>query len=305
VAFNLDGPFRKCGASGKQSLTMCMGFGCNAAGCIGARIIDAPRERLIAILTNNFVPCNGRFPTLIAVSGFFIGGIFANVFLGGLISTLALTHIVVLGIAATMLVSKFLSRTFFFFFSSSFSLELPPFRRPEIKKILVRSLLDRTIFVLGRAVLTAAPCGLLLWLLGNIGAGGHPLLYHIADAFGPLGRLMGLDGFILAAFLIGLPANEIVVPIIVMSYTAAGALADTATLSELGSILAANGWTWVTGVNMLLFTLLHFPCATTLLTIKKETGSARWTLLAALLPTVIGIAACMLFTSAMRWFGVA
>lgn len=303
VAFNLDGPFRKCGCSGKQSLTMCMGFGCNAAAVTGARIIDSPRERLIAILTNNFVPCNGRFPTLIAVSSVFFGGFATNAFLGGIISTLALTGVVVLGIGATFAVSAVLSRGALKGVPSSFCLELPPFRKPEVRKILGRSLLDRTVFVLGRAVMVAAPCGLIIWLFGNITIGGNPLIFYIASVFEPLGYLMGLDGYILAAFLLGLPANEIVVPIIIMSYTAAGSLADIGNISELGNILAANGWTWLTAVNMLLFTLFHFPCATTLLTIKKETKSAKWTFLAAALPTAIGIAVCILFTSVCRIFG--
>lgn len=303
VAFNLDRPFYKCGCCGKQGLTMCMGFGCNAAGVVGARIIDSPRERLIAILTNNFVPCNGRFPTLIAVSGIFIGGVFANAFLGGLVSAAALTGIVLFGILATLASSKFLSKTFLKGVPSSFTLELPPFRKPEIKKILVRSLLDRTVFVLGRAVAVAAPCGLLIWLLGNITVGGTPIILHIASVLEPLGTLMGLDGVILAAFFLGLPANEIVMPIAVMSYTAANALADVTSLSALGAVLRANGWTWVTGVNMLLFTLFHFPCATTLITIKRETKSAKWTLLAAALPTALGIIVCIIFTAACRLLG--
>jgi ferrous iron transport protein B len=305
VAFNLDRPFKNCGCCGKQSLSMCMGFGCNAAGVVGTRIIDSPRERLIAIITNNFVPCNGRFPTLIAVSGFFIGGAAANAFWGGVISALALTGIVLLGIIVTFIVSRLLSRTFLKGVPSSFSLELPPFRRPQIAKVLLRSLLDRTIFVLGRAVVVAMPCGLIIWLLTNINIGAQPMLYYVATAMQPLGRLMGMDGYVLSAFVLGFPANEIVIPLTVMSYTASATLVDAQSAAELGSLLVANGWTLLTGINVLLFCLLHFPCATTMLTIKKETKSLKWTALAAAIPTLLGIAVCVAFTALMRLFGAA
>ena len=300
VAFNLDNAFKKCGCSGKQSLCMCMGFGCNAAGVIGARIIDSPRERAIAVITNNFVPCNGRFPTLIVISSIFIGGAVANPFLGGLASVAAVTFVVFVGIAATFLVSKFLSKTFLKGLPSSFALELPPYRRPRIGKILWRSLWDRTVFVLWRAVKVAAPAGLLIWCLANIQAGGNPLIYYINGVFEPLGRLMGLDGSILTAFVLGFPANEIVIPITLMSYTSGSSLTDFAGVSELGAILKASGWNAVTGISMLIFTLFHYPCATTCLTIKKETGSLKCTLLAMLLPTIIGIAACILFNAAIN-----
>jgi ferrous iron transport protein B len=302
VAFNLDRPFKNCGCCGKQSLSMCMGFGCNAAGVVGTRIIDSPRERLIAIITNNFVPCNGRFPTLIAVSGFFIGGAVANAFWGGIISALALTGIVLLGIIVTFIVSRLLSRTLLKGVPSSFSLELPPFRRPQIAKILLRSLLDRTIFVLGRAVVAAIPCGLIIWLLTNVNIGAHPMLFYVATALQPLGRLMGMDGYVLSAFVLGFPANEIVIPLTVMSYTASTTLVD-AGAAELGNLLVANGWTLLTGINVLLFCLLHFPCATTMLTIKKETKSLKWTALAAAIPTLLGIAVCITLTAVVRLFG--
>lgn len=302
VAFNLDRPFRRCGCCGKQCLTMCMGFGCNAVGVTGTRIIDSERERLIAILTNNFVPCNGRFPTLLTVSAIFIGGTVANSFLSGVISALALTIIVMFGIIMTLLISFFLSKTLLRGKASSFSLELPPYRRPQIGKILTRSFLDRTLKVLGRAVAVAAPAGLLIWLLANINAGSQPLIYYIASFLAPLGKLMGLDGYTLTAFALGFPANEIVVPVTIMSYSSTGVLTDFESAAGLGRILAENGWTWASGVSMLIFTLLHFPCATTCLTIRKETKSWKWTGLAMLLPTVLGIAACMLFTAAVKLF---
>ena len=304
VAFNLDKPFNRCGCCGKQCLSMCMGFGCNAAGVTGTRIIDSERERLIAVLTNNFVPCNGRFPTLLTVSAIFIGGAVANSFLSGIISALSLTIIVMFGILTTFAVSFFLSKTFLKGKPSSFALELPPYRRPQIGKILTRSLFDRTLKVLGRAAAVAAPAGLVIWLLANISAGGQPLIYYIASALNPLGKLMGLDGYILTAFILGFPANEIVIPITIMSYTSTGMLSEIQSVSELGRLFMQNGWTWATGVSMLLFCLLHFPCATTVWTIKKETKSFKWTLLAVALPTVLGIIACIIFTQIVRLCGL-
>ena len=300
VAFNLDNAFRKCGCSGKQSLCMCMGFGCNAAGVIGARIIDSPRERTIAILTNNFVPCNGRFPQLIAISTIFIGGMFVNAFVSGVVAALCLTGIVVLGILATLLVSKLLNKTLLRGMPSSFSLELPPYRRPQIGKILWRSLFERTAFVLWRAVKVAIPAGLIIWLLANIRVHDAPLIYYIANFFDPLAYLMGLDGSVLTAFLLGFPANEIVLPLTLMCYSQNNTLTDFTSFSELGMILKGAGWTVFTGISMLIFTLFHFPCATTCLTIKKETGSLRWTLVSIILPTLVGIAACIAFTGVVR-----
>ena len=228
----------------------------------------------------------------------------ANSFLSGIISALSLTVIVMFGILMTFAVSFLLSKTLLKGKPSSFSLELPPYRRPQIGKILTRSLLDRTLKVLGRAAAIAAPAGLLIWLLANISAGGNPLIYYIASALNPLGKLMGLDGYVLAAFILGFPANEIVIPITIMSYTSAGMLTDVQSVSELGRLFAQNGWTWATGVSMLLFCLLHFPCATTVWTIKKETKSFKWTLLAVALPTVLGIAACIVFTQIVRLCGL-
>lgn len=288
VAFNLDHLFRCAGAHGRQSLTMCMGFGCNACGVMGCRIIDSPRERLIAILTNSFVPCNGRFPTLIAILTIFFsaaGG-------GSLLSALLLLLTVVLSVLLTLLASWLLSKTVLRGAPSAFSLELPPYRRPQIGQVIVRSVLDRTLFVLGRAVAVAAPAGLLLWCLANIAPGGVSLLARCGAFLDPLGQLMGLDGMVLAAFLLGLPANEIVIPILLMGYLSSGMLTSYAGLGELRSILLANGWTWHTAVCMVLFTLFHFPCGTTCLTIRRETGSVKWTLLAIVLPLLSGVVLC-------------
>ena len=303
VAYNLDRPFQRCHACGKQALTMCMGFGCNAAGVVGCRIIDSPRERLLAILTNNFVPCNGRFPTLIAViTMFFVGtggGIGASA-----LSALLLTGVILLGIGATFGVTRLLSATVLKGVPSSFALELPSYRRPQIGKVLLRSLIDRTAFVLGRAAAVAAPAGALLWLLANLQPGGVSLLSSLAGFFDPFARLMGLDGVILVAFLLGFPANEIVIPIILMAYLSQGSLLEYESLAQLQSLLTANGWSWVTGVCVLLFCLFHWPCSTTLLTIRKETGSWRWTALAAVLPTGLGVAVCVAFCTFVHLLGV-
>ena len=253
VAFNLDNFFRKACAHGKQSLTMAMGFGCNACGVIGCRIIDSPRERLIAILTNNFVPCNGRFPTLIAVITMFFAGAVAGPFQSA-ISALTLTAVILFGIMMTMLISRLLSKTLLKGMPSSFTLELPPYRRPQIGKVIVRSICDRTLFVLRRAVVVAAPAGLVIWLLANIQAGGASLLTQCASFLDPFARLIGLDGYILMAFILGFPANEIVIPIIIMSYMATGALTDYASLSELSALFVSHGWTSLTAVCVLLCT---------------------------------------------------
>ncbi|MBR2406030.1 MAG: ferrous iron transport protein B [Clostridia bacterium] len=292
VAYNLDHPFRRCRACGKQALTMCMGFGCNAAGVVGCRIIDSPRERLLAILTNNFVPCNGRFPTLIALlTIFFVGS--GN----SLLSAVLLTAVILLGVLLTFGVTRFLSGTILKGVPSSFTLELPPYRRPQIGRVIVRSLLDRTLFVLGRAAAVAAPAGLLLWILANITVGDASLLAHTAAFLDPFAQLMGLDGAILIAFILGFPANEIVIPIVLMVYLAQGTLTEPGSLTEMRAIFLDNGWTWTTAVSTMLFSLLHWPCSTTLLTIHKETGSLKWTAVAFLLPTLIGILVCILFNA--------
>lgn len=284
IAFQLDGLFRRAGAHGKQALTLCMGFGCNAAGVTACRIIDSPRERLIAILTNNFVPCNGRFPTILLLIAVFLS--VGKPWMSGL----ALFLVIGLSVGMTLLVSFFLSRTVLRGMPSAFVLELPPFRRPQIGQVLVRSLLDRTIFVLGRAITAAAPAGAVIWLLQRIPVGDGTLLTQIAMFLEPLGGFMGLSGPILLAFLLGLPANEIVLPILLMFYSQSGMLVEGG--SQTGAMLMANGWTWTTAVCAILFSLNHFPCATTLLTIRKETGSQKWTAISFLLPTVIGICMC-------------
>ena len=293
IAYNLDKPFKCCHACGKQALTMCMGFGCNAAGIVGCRIIDSPRERLIAMVTNNFVPCNGRFPTLIAIISMFFVGV-----AGGagntLLSSLLLTLLILFGILMTFAVSKALSMTVLKGVPSSFTLELPPYRRPQIGKVIVRSIFDRTLFVLGRAIVVAAPAGLLIWIMANVYVGDLSLLAHCSAFLDPFARLMGLDGVILMAFILGLPANEIVIPIIIMAYMAQGSLLEFDSLTQLKELLVANGWTWVTAVCTMLFSLMHWPCSTTLLTIRKETGGWKWVIASFLIPTLCGIALCML-----------
>jgi len=274
-----------------------MGFGCNAAGVVGCRIIDSPRERLIAILTNTFVPCNGRFPTLIAViTMFFAGGA------GALFSAAGLAVFIVIGVLATLFVSYLLSVTVLKGVPSSFALELPPYRRPQIGSVIIRSVLDRTVFVLGRALISAAPCGILIWIFANVTIGGETLLRTCTDFLHPFATVFGLDGVILMAFILGLPANEIVMPIIIMAYMSGGALVETNNLFALRTLLCENGWTWITAMCTMLFSLLHWPCATTLLTIRKETGSIKWTVAAFLIPTVIGLGACFLFANIAQLF---
>lgn len=275
---------------------MCMGFGCNAAGVVGARIIDSPREKLIAILTNSFVPCNGRFPFLITISTIFIGSFVASGFASSIVSTLVVLAVVLLGIFATLLISKLLSKTILKGVPSAFMLELPPYRKPQIGKILVRSIFDRTLFVLGRAVSIAIPAGLVIWLFANIHIGDISILTYVANFLDPFAKLMGLDGYILTAFILGLPANEIVLPIILMSYMQKGILVNLEDSQQIGQILMQNGWTLLTAINVMLFTLLHFPCSTTLMTIKKETGSWKWAAISFLLPTIFGIVLCMATT---------
>lgn len=341
VAFNMDRAFKRCRACGKQCLTTAMGFGCNAAGVIGCRIIDSPRERMIAILTNAFVPCNGRLPTLfMMITLLFMGTVAAE---GGaaawqaipwdlspaaisLFSAILLTLVILLGIAATLAASWFLSHTLLKGIPSSFTLELPPYRRPQIGKVIVRSIFDRTLFVLGRAVVVAAPAGLVIWLLANIfyvgpangwfavseAAGGAgalaqsapSLLSCITGFLDPLGHLMGLDGVILAAFLLGFPANEIVVPIILMAYLQSSTLLEMSDPSALLGLLTSHGWTRMTAVCMIIFCLFHWPCSTTVLSVKKETGSWRWAGVSVLLPTAVGMGLCILVANIGRLFAV-
>jgi len=299
IAFNLDKCFKKCCACGKQALTMCMGFGCNAAGVIGCRIIDSPRERLIAIITNNFVPCNGRYPALIAIISMF----FAGSAVGGgasVLSAALLTVVIVLGVFMTFVISKFLSKTVLKGEPSSFTLELPPYRKPQIGKVIIRSVFDRTLFVLGRAVLVAAPAGLVIWIMANVYIGDMTLLAHCSGFLDPFARFIGLDGVILLAFILGFPANEIVIPIIIMAYMAKGSILELDNLSVLKQLLEDNGWTWITAISVMLFSLMHWPCSTTILTIKKETQSLKWTIISVLVPTVTGIGVCFVFTAAAR-----
>lgn len=301
VAFNLDKYFKKAGAHGKQSLTMCMGFGCNACGVTGCRIIDSPRERLIAILTNSFVPCNGRFPTLIALISIFLA---APVMLPfqSLFSSLILLGLIVFSVVTTMAVSKALSSTLLKGEKSSFVLELPPYRVPQIGKVIVRSVMDRILFVLWRAVVVALPAGMIIWLLANISVGDASLLKHFTTSLDGFARFFGLDGVILAAFILGFPANEIVVPIMIMAYTANSSLTEYESLFELQKLFTANGWDVVTAICVIVFILFHFPCSTTCITIYKETKSIKWTALAFILPTAIGLLLCMVISSAARIF---
>lgn len=298
IAYNLDRPFKFCKACGKQALTMAMGFGCNAAGVVGCRIIDSPRERLIAILTNTFVPCNGRLPMLIALSSMFFAGTLHR--FSSVVSALLLTVLILLGIGITFLVSKLLSETLLKGTPSSFLLELPPYRRPQIGKVLVRSVFDRTLFVLGRAAAVAAPAGLLIWIMANVTVGGVSLLSGLSSFLDPLGRLLGMDGMILTAFILGFPANEIVIPVLIMAYLSQGTIASVPDLSQLYTLFTAHGWTLTTALCTMLFSLFHWPCSTTLLTIKKETGSLKWTFLAFFIPTFCGMGICFLVSSFAR-----
>ncbi|RKJ41435.1 ferrous iron transport protein B [Acutalibacter sp. 1XD8-33] len=303
VAFNMDRCFHCCGACGKQALTTCMGFGCNAAGVVGCRIIDSPRERLIAMLTNNFVPCNGRLPMLISlIAMFFVGA--AGGFGASVLSALLLVGVIGLGLLMTFAVSKFLSSTLLKGVPSSFTLELPPYRRPQIGKVIVRSIFDRTLFVLGRAASVAAPAGLVIWLLANLHVGGASLLAHCAGFLDPFARMFGMDGVILLAFILGLPANEIVIPLIIMAYLSQGSLVELSDLSALRALLVDNGWTWVTALCVVVFSLMHWPCSTTCLTIRKESQSWKWTAVAVAIPTVCGLGLCFLIANTCRLLGL-
>ncbi|MDU5492258.1 MAG: ferrous iron transport protein B [Clostridium perfringens] len=301
IAFNLDKCFKKCCACGKQALTMCMGLGCNAAGIIGCRIINSPRERIIAILTNAFMPCNGRFPMLISIAAIFIGGISVGI-KESFISALTVTVVIILGVLMTLLVSKILSKTILKGMPSNFILELPPYRKPQVGKVIVRSIFDRTLYVLGRAIAIAAPAGAVIWIFSNIMIGDASILTICADYLSPLANAIGVDGYILMAFILGLPANEIVMPIIIMSYLRATTMLELDNLYELKELLVANGWTILTAINVMILCLMHYPCGTTLWTIKKETKSFKWTALSFLIPTVAGIVICFITTQLWRLF---
>lgn len=301
IAFNMDSMFKGAGCHGKQCLTMCMGIGCNACGVTGCRIIDSPRERLIAIITNSFMPCNGRFPAIIAIITVFFAGTAAAP-LNSLLTALILMLVILLGIFATMGVSKLLSLTLLKGEASSFTLELPPYRSPQIGKIIVRSILDRTLFVLGRAVVVAAPAGLIIWLLANIEVGNTALISYATNFLDPFARILGMDGIILAAFILGFPANEIVIPIMIMLYTNTGVLTDADSLSQMLSLFTANGWTVTTALCVIVFYLMHFPCSTTCISIYKETKSLKWTLVSFFTPLLCGFLLCFIISTVSNIF---
>ena len=293
IAFNLDGYFEKNGSSGKQALTMCMGIGCNAVGVTGARIIDSKRERLIAILTNCFIPCNGRFPTLIAIFTMFFS-ITNSTILNTTINVLLLTLVILLSVLITFFVSKILSKTLLKGENSFFILELPPYRKPQIGKILVRSLIDRTLKILFRSIIVAAPAGIIIWLLTNITVGEINILNHLANFLNPIGIFIGLDGMILAAFLLGFPANEIVMPILLMGYMSSNVMLDVSDLEVAKELLITNGWNIVTVLCMIIFIIFHFPCSTTLITIYKETKNTIFAILSFIIPFFIGLILCFI-----------
>lgn len=297
IAFNLDHVFCKARTCGKQVLTLCMGLGCNAAGVVGCRIIDSERDRMIAILTNTMVPCNGRFPAIISLITLFIVGTTQSSAKTFLLAAISLTCVVIVGVFVTLVASWLLSKTILKGMPSAFFLELPPYRRPQVGKIIVRSLRDRTMFVLLRAVCVAAPAGLLIWCIGNIQVGSDTLLTIFAGALDPFARWIGLDGMILLAFILGFPANEIVIPLVLMGYLSSGTLVEINQLSDLSALLAQNGWTSVTAVCFILFSLFHWPCSTTCLTIRKETGSTKWMLIGMILPTLFGVTLCFIVHS--------
>jgi len=302
VAFNMDRLFKTVGAHGKQSLTMAMGFGCNAAAVMSSRIIESPRERMLAILTNNFVPCNGRWGTLIVLASLFM----ASGFTGGmqsLVTTSVVVGIVMFGIVTTFVVSWALSKTALRGVPTHYTLELPPYRKPKFFDTVIRSSLNKSLSVLNRAVKVAAPAGILTWVLANIEVGDFSILMHIVNFLDPLGQAIGLDGFILMAFLIGLPANEIVLPILLMGYLSTGALIDVDGISDLKQIFLDHGWTWLTALNMMLFSLLHFPCGTTLVNIYKETKSLKWTFWSFMIPTGIAFFVTFIVAQLVRFMG--
>ncbi len=308
VAFNLDGMFQKAGAHGKQALTMCMGFGCNAAGVVATRIIDSPRERLVAIITNNFSLCNGRWPTQILIASIFVGAL-APARVAGLISASAVVGVALFGIVMMFASSWLLTRTVLQGEATTFSLELPPYRPPRILQTLYTSLIDRTLIVLWRAVVFAAPAGAVIWLISNIHLGGDSIAGHMVGWLNPTGILIGLNGVILLAYVVAIPANEIVIPSVLMLTVLTGHLAggqgagvmfELDSAQQVGDLLRAAGWTTLTGVSLMLFSLLHNPCSTTIYTIYKETGSVKWTTVATLLPVAMGFTLCFLVAQVWR-----
>ena len=302
VAFNMDRLFKKAGGHGKQSLTMAMGFGCNAAAIMSTRIIESPRERMLAILTNNFVPCNGRWPTLILLASLFMAagyaGGMASLVTAGMVMTMVL-----IGIVVTITVSWVLSKTALKGVPTHYTLELPPYRRPKIWNTVLRSSIDKSWYVLKRAVIVAAPASIITWIIANITIGDTSILMHFVNFLDPFGQALGMDGFIMAAFIIGLPANEIVVPILIMAYLSQGAMLELDDLTELKAVFVSHGWTWLTALNMMLFSLLHFPCGTTLVNIYKETKSKKWTFMSFAIPTAIAIGVTFLVATVVRALG--
>jgi len=299
IAFNLDRFFRVAGSQGRQALTMAMGFGCNAAGVTACRIIDSPRDRLIAILTNTFVPCNGRWPTLIMIASLFVAAAFPPM-LATVVSVGVVTGATLVGVLFTLLVSFVLSRTMLRAKPSSFILEMPPFRRPQLGRILYRSLIDRTFFVLRRAIICAAPAGGIIWLLGAIPAGDGTLFQFLAGAVEPAARVIGLDGVILIAFIFAIPANEIVIPTIIMGYMKLSRMTE---LGDPSALFADNGWTLLTAVCVILFSLLHYPCTTTTMTVWAETRSVKWTVLSNIIPLAVALAVCFTVAQTVRLLG--
>ncbi len=301
VAFNLDRFFKKSGTHGKQALTMCMGFGCNACAIVGSRIIDSPSEKIIAIVTNTLVPCNGRFPTIIAIITMFFVGVIATPF-ASVFSALLLLGLIILSVFITFGVSKMLSKTFLKTAKSSFILELPPYRKPQFGKIIIHSLIDRTLFVLARAVTVSMPAGVIIWILANMYIGDMSILNYCTNFLDPFASLLGLDGVILMAFILGFPANEIVLPIIIMSYMSTGTLTDFESLSSLHELFISNGWTITTAVCTIIFFMFHFPCSTTCISIYKETKSKKWTLLSFFTPLCVGLIMCFIVNFALSIF---
>jgi ferrous iron transport protein B len=302
VAFNMDRMFARAGGSGQQALTMCMGFGCNAAGVTSCRIISSPRERLVAILTNNFAPCNGRFPTIILIASVFVATAFPP-YLGAVVGAATVVATIGLGVVATLIVSGALTRTILRGEPSAFVLELPPYRRPKLLPVIYRSMYERTLRVLYRAVVAAAPAGLAIWLMGNTTIAGATPMSHVAGFLDGPGRLLGLDGIVLVGYVLAIPANEIVLPTIMMAYTGAGAMVDVEQLTGLETLLKGQGWTTLTAVSLLVFVVLHNPCSTTILTIRKETGSWKWAGLAFVLPLALGIAVLIPLVALARALG--
>jgi ferrous iron transport protein B len=302
VAFNIDRFFKWAGAHGKQTITMCMGFGCNAAGVISCRSIGSPRERLIATLTNNFAPCNGRWPTLILMATVFIATAFPPA-ISSVMASFAMVTITLIGILATFIVSALLSRTLLKGEESFFTLELPSYRRPQVLRVIYTSLIDRTIKVLYRAIIWAAPAGAVTWILGNVYISGETLMTYIASILSPIGLLIGLDGIILLAYIIALPANEIVIPTIIMGYTGASMMIELESMVELNALFTAQGFTVITAISLMLFSVLHYPCATTTHTIWNETKSAKWTLLSNLIPLAVALLVCFVFTQSAHILG--